>query len=191
MFGVEFYGAGTYGAQLASGAGYSNFSLVNAVCQGSGASISGSFPSAYAPTAVCIAGTTSTPQSAMASFALGSITTSPVQWVDQQFLLPNTLGGNYPFSAVVDFDTATGGTVNVSFQYACAASGTPAAPVLSSVQNFAITVPGVVGNLSYVSGTVTSLSGCSATNLLFTRVGITGSTGSGNVRIHSAKLQVQ
>ena len=166
------------------------YSLIGVNCQGN---IDGSFPAANWPVPVCSFGDTTGnghPQSGNASFLLTGIGALPVQFVDQQFVLPGSLVGTYSLYAKVKFDTITSGTVNVSFQYACVADGGTSGPAFSAVQNFAITVPGTIDQFYTVSGTP-AIAGCTAGSLMYTRTGITGTATTGNALIPIATLFVQ
>lgn len=196
--GTQYLGADG-ACHTAGGGGYATYSLLMTVSQGLGGNaLNGSCPviSAvnYCPAVGQVTGTATTPQSAYATFPLSTLGATPFAsgtFVEQQFLLPPTITGTWSLEFAGEFDVATSGTVNLAFQYGCIASGS-ASPTLAAVQTFSMTATNPAGQIELISGTPT-ISGCSATNMMFTRIGVVsgGSLSANNLRLHTARLFVQ
>lgn len=161
-----------------------------AVCQGSGVSIGGSGASATLPAVACTAGSSTTPQIGQQVYNYSTVGTL---YVDYSITLPTSFTAINDLVFTVQNDTATSGTDYMNFQYACVASGSAVQPTYSSVQQASGTVPGTVGYTLKLTLSSPTISGCSANNIMYIRIGAGTGSGvfaSGNLDLTNALVEL-
>lgn len=177
-----------------SGAGGSSGAIVQlpvAVCQGTGVSLGGSGVAANLPGTLCVAGSSTVPQSGMQSYAQASLGS---QYVDYVISLPSTWTKINSITFKVLNDTATSGTDYINFQYACVADTGTADPTYAAVQQASGTVPGTINEFVTLTLTNPTISGCAASNVMYIRIGAGTGSGvfaSGNLLLAAAKVEMQ
>jgi len=176
MSGASSYATTIPSFQTCGGGGVAKLvvNLPVAVCQGSGVAIGGSGASATLPSTACTAGSSTTPQIGSQVYNEATVGTL---YVDYTITLPSSFTSIDNVIFTVQNDTATTGTDYMNFQYACVASGSAVQPTLAAVQQASGTVPGTVGHTLKLTLATPTITGCSAGNIMYVRIG--AGTGSG------------
>lgn len=172
------------------GSGVISIQLPVAVCQGSGVALGGSGAAATLPATACPAGSGTIPQ--LGSQVYGNATLGTL-YVDYVITLPSSFTAINDLVFTVQNDTATTGTDYMNFQYACVASGSAVQPTYASVQQTSGAVPGTVGHTVALTLTSPVISGCSADNLMYIRIGAGTGSGvfsSGNLDLTNALVEL-
>lgn len=161
-----------------------------AVCQGTGVSVGGSGASATLPATLCIAGSSTVPQSGAQLYAQATLGTL---YVDYSIILPSTWTAVNSVVFKVQNDTATSGTDYMNFQYACVADASSDTPTYAVVQQASGTVPGTINTNVTLTLATPTITGCSAKNTMYIRIGAgtgSGAFASGNLRLTQAEMEI-
>jgi len=161
-----------------------------AVCQGTGVSVGGSGASATLPATLCIAGSSTVPQSGAQLYAQATLGTL---YVDYSIILPSTWTAVNSVVFKVQNDTATSGTDYMNFQYACVADASSDTPTYAVVQQASGTVPGTINTNVTLTLATPTITGCSAGNTMYIRIGAgtgSGAFASGNLRLTQAEMEI-